>query len=65
MPSLGRPVHKVNRPTNGQLAAGVILAAGIAVGLVFGCFWSMRGKAKSDTGYTQGAEDESFFDDGL
>jgi hypothetical protein len=45
------------------LAAGVILAVGIGMGLVFGTFWSFRAKAKKDTGYTQ--PDEEVYDDGL
>ena len=58
------PKMTMSRPLDGQLAAGVIIAIGIAIGLLFGCFWSMRGKAKRDTRYTQ-TEEEGFFEDGL
>jgi hypothetical protein len=55
----------MSRPVDGQLAAGVVLAILIALGLLVGFYWSMRSKAKRDVGgyAAHSQEEEGLYED--
>jgi hypothetical protein len=58
------PKLGMSRPVDGQLAAGVVLAILIVIGLLVGFYWSMRSKAKRDVGgYATHSHEEEGLDE--